>query len=174
MIILSYVENTLLSGFVKRGPDADWLGQVPTLIFWGLCASSGPNLRNGNAKSLPYNEVIVFCFHRRAVHSPWSVWLWKKEAECKINMTERAPWDGKAKVSYYTASQRVVRVPYFVWISHKGDQKLRHMYDFDCWETLKWMPDWLSGTAHLHLCSNVLVLLEQDPFILSQRGKLTF
>lgn len=42
MIILSYVENTSLSGFVKRGPDGAWLGQVPVLIFWGLCASSGP------------------------------------------------------------------------------------------------------------------------------------
>ena len=29
-------------------------------------------------------------------------------------MTERAPWDGKAKVSYYTASQRVVRAHFRV------------------------------------------------------------
>lgn len=67
MIILSYVENTLLSGFVKRGPDADWLGQVPADLLRFVC-SSGPNLRNGNAKSLPYNEVIIFCFTGELFH----------------------------------------------------------------------------------------------------------
>lgn len=67
-------------GLTWTGPCADLLRFV---------CQFRPNLRNGNAKSLPYNEAIVFCFHRRAVHSPWSVRLWKEEAECKINMMDR-------------------------------------------------------------------------------------